>query len=155
MARFAPLARNDAGTDFPVRIVLAYIAAATVAATLVVHGTQSGRPSLLALGGLVWLLAGLALVAAIGIWRDDDLLAAGVVVALTGVLGGGIGTALSQVILHRSIGAALLLFMTNLLPFALILVLAIPVSVLAVWLARLLGDGLGLGPRAKRHHQPR
>ena len=150
MPKFAPLARDRDESDFPLRIVLGYVAAALVAHLVLQYAAQGPRPRLTALGALLWLLAGLALLVAVSLWRDDDTLAAGAIVGGTVVVGGSVAAALAAALLHGSIGAAALIFMTQLLPMVLALVIAVPVGALLVWFTRVAGDAMRVGPRSRR-----
>lgn len=71
----------------PQRLGLAYTGAACIGSALHLIGNRSHSPGLTDLGTLSFLIATLALYIVVTWYREDDALAAGVLLALTFIIG--------------------------------------------------------------------
>lgn len=115
---------------------VAFTAAACIGTALRLIGESSHAPGFIDLGRILLGAAQLALYIVVTWYRDDDALAAGVLLALTLIIGGLGATVLVGIVLDRSLTAAIALVTFS--PLALIFqaIFLIPLSAAIVWIAR-------------------
>jgi hypothetical protein len=133
----APTSLLDrAGQLPPHHLGVAYAGAACVGATVRLIGERMHAPALIDLGDVLLWMAGLALYVVVTWYRDDDALAAGVLLGLTVIIGSLAATAIAGVIVTRSLtgGIAVLTFGPIALMWQSIVV--IPLSAVLIWVAR-------------------
>ena len=120
----------------PQRLGVAYTAAACIGAAFQVFGKTSKAPGLIELGTILLGIAVLALYIVVAFYRQDDALAAGVLLALTVIIGSLAATILVGIVINRSLTAGIALLTFS--PIALLFqgIFLIPLSAAIVWIAR-------------------
>ena len=126
------------GQFSPLWLGIAYCAATCVGMLLQFTGLQSGNASLRGVGAII-AMAALLLLYIVVIWyRDDDTLAAGVLLALTVLIGGLAATSIASGLVQRSFVGGLAVLTFGWMRVIVTGFLLIPISAVVVWLARLI-----------------
>jgi hypothetical protein len=120
----------------PHHLGLAYSAAACVGSAFKIFGDSTHSPGLVDLGVILIGVAGLVLYIVVTWYRQDDALAAGVLLALTLSIGTLAATAVVGIIVYRSLTAGIAV--VSLSPFVLLFwcLFFVPFFTTVVWIAR-------------------
>jgi hypothetical protein len=134
----------------PQHLGLAYTAAACVGTAFKLFGDASHSPGLVDLGVVLLSVAGLALYIVVTWYRQDDALAAGVLLALTLIIGSLAATVLVGIVINRSLTAGIALVTFG--PIALLFqaIFLIPLLTAVVWIARRVSAAVDRATSASR-----
>lgn len=135
------------GQRSPMPLAIGYVIASLASAALLRTALLGGlHPGLASLALALWLGAGGAVLLIVAWYRDEDTVPAAVLVALTVTIGGLVARVIVAIVMSRSVGAGVLLMMGSVIPLFIALLIAIPLSLLLVWVARRLAPLFGITP---------
>jgi hypothetical protein len=147
MARSWQEALTAFGQRSPMPLAIGYVVVALGSDAIAFFAKVGApRPGLNALSFALWLGAGVALLLFVAWYRDEDLVTAAVLVALTVTIGGRVASVILVLVMSRSVGTGILLMMRSLLPLFISLLIAVPSSILLVWMARHAASAFGITP---------
>lgn len=120
----------------PHHLGLAYSAAACIGTAFQLFGKNAKEPGMVELGTILLGIAVLVLYIVVTWYRQDDALAAGVLLALTVIIGSLAATVLVGIVINRSLTAGIALLTFS--PIALLFqgIFLVPLSAVVVWIAR-------------------
>jgi hypothetical protein len=134
----------------PHHLGLAYTAAACVGSAFKLLGDATHSPGLVDLGFVFLSAAGLALYIVVTWYRQDDALAAGVLLALTLIIGSLASTVVVGIVINRSLTAGIALVTFGPLALLFQAIFLIPLSTAIVWIARRVSVALDRATGASR-----
>ena len=126
------------GQFSPLWLGVAFSAVTCAGMVLQFAGLQSGNPSLRGVGAIIATTVLLLLYIVVIWYRDDDTLAAGVLLALTVLIGGIAATSIAAGLVQRSLVGALAVLTFGWMRVIVTGFLLIPISAAVVWFARLI-----------------
>jgi hypothetical protein len=135
----------------PHHLGLAYTGAACIGTACTLAGDAMHLSGLIDLGHILLAVAGLALYIVVAWYRQDDALAAGVLLALILIIGSLAATVFMGIVINRSLAAGIALITFG--PIALLFqaIFLIPASTVIVWFARRVSAAVDRASGAARH----
>lgn len=134
----------------PHHLGIVYTGAACIGTTFKLLGDTAHSRGLSELGYALLTVAGIVLYIVITWYRDDDALAAGVLLALTFIIGSLAATVLVGVIVNRSLTAGIALVTFGPLALLFQALFLVPLSTAIIWIARRVSKAVDRATGASR-----